>query len=230
MNKHLHDNMTSLEKKLGWFYWAFQLLILPAALPLLNDHFSAPLTETELNFLYFCLNFLLLTVLLHKYLLASCVHGLRRPFYTLQSAFLGLALYWLLTFGINWLIGYLRPDFFNLNDNSIAQMVQQNYTLTAIGTVLLAPVAEEILYRGVIFGTLYHKSRLSAYLISTFIFAAVHLLGYITLYDPQSLLLCLLQYLPAGLCLGWAYARSGSILAPILMHIAINQMGILSMR
>lgn len=222
--------MTSTEKKLGWFYWIFQLLVLPAALPMLNEHFGSPLTETELNFLFFCLNFLLLTVLLHKYLLASCGYGLTHPFRTLRMAVIYFILYWLLSMAASYLALEIDPEFVNANDASIAEMVQAEYTLTAIGTVLLAPIAEEIMYRGVIFGSIYHRSKLLAYIVSTVLFAAVHLMGYITVYEPMQLLLGFLQYLPAGLCLGFAYARSGSILAPVLMHIAINQIGISSMR
>lgn len=230
MFKHLHDNMTPTEKKLGWFYWAFQLLVLPVALPILNQHFGSPLTETELNFLFFCLNFLLLTVLLHKYLLTSCGYGLTHPFRTLRMAVVYFLLYWLLTMGASYLALELDPEFVNANDASIAEMVKEEYTLTAVGTILLVPIAEEIMYRGVIFGSIYHRSKVLAYIVSTVLFAAVHLMGYITVYDPTQLLLGFLQYLPAGLCLGFAYARSGSILAPVLMHIAINQIGISSMR
>ena len=109
-------------------------------------------------------------------------------------------------------------------------MVQENYTFLAFGTVLLVPVAEEALYRGLIFGQIYNRNRLAAYIISSVVFAAIHVISYIGLYEPIHLMLCLLQYLPAGLCLGWAYANSDTIWAPILMHITINQISILSMR
>ena len=44
------------------------------------------------------------------------------------------------------------------------------------------------------------------------------------------LALCLLQYLPAGLCLAVAYEKSDSILCPILMHTVINAIGVYAMR
>lgn len=230
MFKHLHDNMTATEKKLGWCYWLIQLFVLPVALPMFNEHFGNPLTETELNFLFFCLNALLLVLMLHKYILTSCGYGLTHPFRTLRVAVVWFGIYWLLSMAASHVALELDPDFINANDASIAEMAAEEYTLTAVGTVLLAPIAEEIMYRGVIFGSIYHRSRLLAYIVSTVLFAAVHLMGYITVYEPMQLLLGFLQYLPAGLCLGFAYARSGSILAPVLMHIAINQIGISTMR
>ena len=62
---------------------------------------------------------------------------------------------------------FVYPDFSNVNDTSIMELTQQNYTLMAIGTVLLVPVVEETLYRGVVFGSLYKRSRVAAYTVST---------------------------------------------------------------
>ena len=35
-----------------------------------------------------------------------------------------------------------------------------------------------------------------------------------------------LQYLPAGLCLAWAYTKADTIFAPILIHAIINAVSI----
>ena len=230
MVKKLSIPMTHTEQILGWIYWPFQLLFLPVLLTFVNERLPHPLSETQLNFVFFCVNFLVLTVGLGRFLIASGKKALRRPGYTLQSAFFAYAAYYLASMLIGALILWLSPDFLNANDASIAQMLQQEPVLTTVGTVLLAPIAEELMYRGLIFRSLYDRSRVAAYIVSTLVFAAVHLMGYITVYDPLTLALCLLQYLPAGLCLGWAYARADTIWAPILVHIAVNQIGLLSMR
>lgn len=222
--------MTPTEKKLGWFYWAFQLLLLPVILVLLNDHFGAPMTETELNFLFFALNFVLLLLIFHKFVFHSCGVGLRRPLRTLWSAALGFLLYQLASAIAGYMILRLQPDFINANNEAIYDMLDEQYTLIFLGTVVLAPIAEELMYRGLIFGSLYSRSRLLAYAVSSCVFAFVHIDGYITVYDTTTILLCLLQYLPAGLCLGWAYARSGSILAPALAHVLVNLISVNAMR
>ena len=97
-------------------------------------------------------------------------------------------------------------------------------------TVVLVPLTEELLYRGLIFRPLYNKSPLAGYVISTFIFSALHVVSYIGSYSPLHLALCFLQYLPASICLGWAYARSDSIWSPVMIHMTINFIGALSMR
>ena len=152
------------------------------------------------------------------------------PGHCIGSALLGLGLYWGLSYAVQFFILMVDPDFFNVNDASIGVMVQENFALTAIGTVLLVPVAEEALYRGLIFGAVYNRKPLAAYLISSCVFASVHVIGYIGSYEPMQLALCFLQYLPAGIALGWAYARSNSIWSPILMHITINLIGVVAMR
>jgi len=81
-----------------------------------------------------------------------------------------------------------------------------------------------------IFRELYGKSRWAAYLVSIAAFAAVHIIGYLRVYSPMELLLSFLQYLPAGLCLAWSYAKSDTIFAPILIHTAVNAIGISAMR
>ena len=61
----------------------------------------------------------------------------------------------------------LRPDFVNLNDQSIAGMLKNSYWLMGIGTVLLVPMAEETLFRGLIFHGLYSKNKALAFAVST---------------------------------------------------------------
>lgn len=228
--KILTVSITREETVWGWGYMIFQLLILPVLLVVGNRLLPRPFSEAEVNFIFFCINFICVTLIFHRYLIASAKTALDKPFLCLQSAFLGFTAYWLVSYIVGFAITLLHPDFTNLNDSSITEMTQGSYTLMSIGTVLLVPVTEEVLYRGLVFSKLYHRSRILAYVLSALFFSAVHIVGYITLYEPLEIFLSLIQYLPAGVCLAWAYARSDSIWAPILIHITVNQIGILSMR
>ena len=102
--------------------------------------------------------------------------------------------------------------------------------MMALCVVVLVPVVEETLYRGLLFGRLYSKNHFLGYAVGTLVFALVHVLGYVGQYDALRLGLCLLQYIPAGLALSWAYVESDSIWAPVLMHMTINLIGMLAMR
>ena len=41
-----------------------------------------------------------------------------------------------------------------------------------------------------------------------------------------TLILCFIQYLPAGLCLAWTYSKADNIFAPILVHALNNAIAI----
>ena len=215
---------------MGWIYWALQLFVLPVALSACLDIWNLPFSEVQVNFIFFALNFICLTAIMHRFLGRSARGALQRPFLTIRWAGIGYVVFWLLSIVMGTITGYFMPDFANVNDASIQTLVSDNYALTAIGTVLLAPVAEELMYRGLIFDALHRRSPVAAFIVSTTVFAAIHVVGYIGLYDPLTLILCFVQYIPAGLCLGFAYTRSGTIWAPILMHIAVNQTSIMTMR
>lgn len=228
--KQLPISMTANEKRLGWCYWGIQLLVLPAALELLLPFFFPKLSQAEENFIYLALNFLCMSAIMLRFLGQSFRLGFQRPFHLLRSAFFAYVLYWVGFLFIRFALAYLRPEFFNVNDDSVSLLLRENYPLTAIGVILLAPVAEELIYRGLLFGTLHAHNRLAAYALSCIAFSAVHVVGYLGQWDGLTLLLCFIQYIPAGMCLAWAYERSGSIWASILMHIAVNQTSILSLR
>ena len=97
-----------------------------------------------------------------------------------------------------------------------------------LAIAVLAPIAEELLFRGLLFRGLYNRNALLAWSCSVIAFAAVHVLSYIGQYDLTGFLLATLQYLPAGLALCYAYHRSGSIFAPIIMHIFINSLAFIA--
>lgn len=228
--KQLSVPMTQQEILLGYGYLALQLFALPAFLNLGNALLPQPLTDSEFNFLFFALNFLATTVIFRKFLVKNGKVFLSNIAGCLWGSLRGFLAYWILNYATGSMIKLISPDYFNANDSAISIMAYQNINLMSFGTVLLAPVAEELLYRALIFRGFYNQKPILGYLVSTLAFAGLHVVRYIGLYSPLHLMLCLLQYVPAGICLGWAYAKTDCIFAPILMHIAINQIGILSTR
>lgn len=214
----------------GFCYFAFQLLLLPELLKLLNGQLSAPLRDAELNFVFYMINFLAVLLILHDFLGRAAAQATRHPAYLCQAVILGLAAYYACLFTVNWVIGVLVPGFSNYNDSAISAMRQESRLLVVIGTVILVPTAEECFFRGLIFRNLYGKSHWAAYLVSMLAFAFVHILGYAGQYTPLEMLMALLQYLPAGLCLAWSYTKADTIFAPIAIHAAVNFITLTSWR
>jgi membrane protease YdiL (CAAX protease family) len=84
--------------------------------------------------------------------------------------------------------------------------------LVIIAVVIVAPVAEEAFFRGVVFNAWRREAgRRWAFFGSAALFAAIHLS-----------LLSLLPIFVLGLGLAWVYDRTKSLLAPMAMHATVN--------
>ena len=213
---------TGQETVAGGVYLIFQLLLLPGILSFCNAKLTAPLSDAELNFVFYLINFLAAILIYHRLLGNAARQVVQHPAYFCQAVILGLAAYYSLFYFVRWIVSLLVPGFTNYNDAAISNMSRGGYFLMAVSTVILVPPAEECVFRGLIFRNLYGKSRWAAYAVSMAAFACVHILGYVGRYSPLELLMAVLEYLPAGLSLAWAYAKSDTIFAPILMHACIK--------
>ena len=61
---------TSFHQRLwGWIYMGFQLLILPTLLYICNLFFNLQFSDAEINFIFFALNFIFVTIIFHRFLL-----------------------------------------------------------------------------------------------------------------------------------------------------------------
>src|SRR5918994_2234387 len=84
---------------------------------------------------------------------------------------------------------------------------------TAIEFVILAPVFEELIFRGILFATLRKRfSFLTSMFASGLIFALAHGYGVIAF----------LTVLWSGCLWAWAYERTGSVIPGMLAHAVNN--------
>ena len=115
----------------------------------------------------------------------------------------------------------------NPNQEAIVSMTMTDFRSMFALTVLLAPMVEESLFRGVVFGSLYRKNRLLAYLVTIVLFCVYHIWQYVAVYGDPMLLLYAVQYLPISIALCWVYERSGSVWCPIFLHMLLNYLSTL---
>ena len=221
---------TPNETVFGFLYFVLQLIIIPGIVMSVIMMLPRDISITIVNFVYFSVNFVVVLLIFRKFLVANFKSLLAYPWHTLRCAAIGLLIYIAGNTLFDLVIITLVPDFANVNDAAILEMVQKHYTLMSIGTVFLVPIAEECFYRGLFFRNLYDRHPFLAYLVSIVAFSLAHVLGYVGMESFGTLALCFIQYLPAGFALAWSYRRSGSIFAPVLMHMVINQTGMLLMR
>ena len=215
-------NLSNQETIGGFVYLVFELVFLSSILTWINGQLSTPLKTAELNFVFYLINFIAILLIFHGFLGRGLNQLTQHPAIFCQAVILGAVAYFACSWATNWAVRQLVPGFSNYNDEAIAAMFGTNRFLMIIGVVILVPPAEECLYRGLIFRNLYGKSRWAAYIVSILAFAIIHIIGYIGTYTPLQLLMAFLQYLPAGLCLAWAYTKADTIFAPIVIHALIN--------
>lgn len=88
--------------------------------------------------------------------------------------------------------------------------------LVVVAVVFLAPIAEEVFFRGIAFNAwLRERGRVFAYVGSAALFAAIH-----------ASLVSLLPIFLLGLAFGWVYRRTRSLVAPIAMHATFNAVSV----
>lgn len=214
------------ETKIGFVWLGFTLLFAPSVVYLLNSILPNPLSDGLLNTVYYGINFAVIILIFRQYLAASMEAALARPFPVIWYAILGYLGFQVLSELLSGVIFFLYPDFRNVNDDTIFAMLDQDLVPLAMATIFLVPLAEETLYRGLFFRKLFDKKPIAAYLVSMAAFAAIHVMGYVGTYSPLLLLLCFVQYLPAGYCLCWCYRQTGTVLCPVLMHTIVNAVSI----
>ncbi len=207
-------------------YLILYIAVLPWLVPLLASRSGLSFDRIQVNFLYFSLNLAVTLVIFRCFLVQSFRDALTAPGAVLWGTILGYLGSMTLGNFVGSFILQLDPDFANVNDMSINVLVAENFAVMALGGVIMAPIAEELLFRGLIFRGLYDRSPLAAHLVSMALFSAIHITGYIGHFAPKTLFLCFIQYLPVAYCLNFAYRRSGSIVAPILMHMLNNLMAL----
>jgi len=226
----LSVSTTYRETLLGLVYLPISVLVLPVLLNTVPPLLGVVLSDTMLNIVYFLINFLCVCIIFRRFLWANIKTAAAAPWRCLLFTAIGLILYQLATFLLARCILWLAPSFSNVNDNTILELSKEHYAWFSLSVVWLVPVAEETLYRGVLFQGLQRKSRFAAYLLSALVFAMIHILSYLGQHDWLILLLCFVQYLPAGIILAWTYEKTDTMIAPILIHIAVNQIGMTAMR
>lgn len=89
--------------------------------------------------------------------------------------------------------------------------------LFAIIPAVIAPILEEIIFRKIIFGSLYKRTNfIIAALISALIFGIIH--G-----EPQHILI----YASMGFVFAFLYVKTKNIIVPILVHMTLNTISVM---
>lgn len=174
-------------------------------------------------------SFLLTAFVFKSFLTDALEPFFSRLFRSVGSVLAGMAVYIALTMAVGWVLGMLEGDAGVSNPNdSLIETVYDSYRAEVIVmAVLLGPLVEEVIFRGAVFGSLWNRNRAAAYIISWLLFALAHVATYTETYTGWNLPIYLAQYLPFSLAAAWCYQKSGSIWAPVFMHMTANLLSFL---
>jgi len=227
-SRSLGPGLSTAEQVAGFCYLPFFVILLSLGIQWLSGLLDLRLTELQINVAYFVINCIMIWVIFHNFLIRS--FRAIRFWELVQALILGFCLYYAGNLLFGWIVNLLGLTITSFNDQTVMGLISQNKWVMGICAVVLAPIVEETLVRGLLFGVIRRSSRILAYAVTILFFAVMHVWQYLALYDFREVLLAALQYIPAGIALGWTYEKSNTVWAPILLHMTINaiSMGLLS--
>lgn len=219
------NRMSRTQRILGWIWLPMYLLVVPLLVEAYNYANPGALTEGTANLAAYGVSAVVLGLIMFRYWRADFEALLDKPGRSLFSALLALAVNYALSMAVTLLLYALIGDELeNPNNAAMVNIAQTDYGTIKATAVFLAPIVEETMFRGLIFGSIRRKHRILAYVVSTLAFCLLHVWQYIAITGDLTLLIYTLQYIPSAVAFAYCYERSGSIWAPILLHIILNAM------
>ena len=212
--------MTDSERRRGWVFFALYLLVFPYlnawAQRLLMGEGEAPVAEA--NVVYYVLLFALALLVFWTFLrlgFSLLVDWLPENAFAFVTGLAGAGL-------LHFLVTLIPYPVQNPSEMQYLQEFAISPVATAVLLVVLIPLIEETLFRGLVFGSLRQYSRPLAYVVSVLVYALACVWRYaLEIGDPAYLLL-FIQYLPMSLALAWCYDNGGSIWSAVALHMTIN--------
>ena len=219
------DCMTPTQRRLGIVYFPMHVFIRPVLISMLNAYVQTPLNDVTLNIIYYAIGFLFCITAMFRFLRKGFDILADNLMPSLVSMAMGYIFYYILSYGVSALMLYIMSSqpIVNPNDQTVTELIQTGSEKSVIAiSVLIAPIVEEVLFRGVLFGGIRKRSRSAAYIISILLFAFYHIWQYLIAYRDPTILLYMLQYIPAGYVLAMCYEQVNSIWVPIFLHMLLN--------
>lgn len=214
--------MSPLQQKLGWCYLPMHALILPLLVMLYTEFGGSIASEVAVNIAYYALGVAVIAAVFLPYLRREFDILLDRLFFCVRTAIGGFFIMYALTSAATALLLLFESVLQNPNDAQAMEMMKENFGVVKGLSVFVAPIVEEVLFRGVLFGSLRKRGRGKAYIISALVFGLYHVWQSAALSGDWTLLLYAVQYLPVAVVLNWCYERSGTLWTSIFYHIIYN--------
>lgn len=220
--RYWRPQLTQQEQTRGWIFLCLYFLVFPFLMAgfqwVMDNQLEFYLSEADSNVAYYLFSNALVLLVFWSYLRNGLDILLDNLSDNLISVAAGLAV-GLLLGQLSLLIPLPVED---PNTAIYAQQFAHSPYATVAILVFLMPLVEEVLFRGLVFGSLRRKNRLWGYAISITFYLLYSVWTFAFSFgDPRYLLLAV-RTLPAALALTWCYDHGGSIWASIVLHALLN--------
>jgi membrane protease YdiL (CAAX protease family) len=230
MKKTFKLPMTVPERAAGIVYIPIHSFVLPLGLQMLLSVAGFELKAVELTLAVYSISFMFILITSFHFLKNSFSDLFDNFIGAMQSVALGIVVYFIANMAVSFVLLGFMDNIVNPNSQEIMNEAQLNPDAMLVVSVLFAPIVEETMFRGALFGSIRKRARAAAYIVSALVFALYHLWPYF-IYDFHARdMLFALQYIPASLVLAWCFERGGSIWAPITLHALINLIASVSIK
>ncbi len=211
----------------GIIYLPLHIFVMPFAVALVFTRVFSPFgkvpSEATLTLIYYLVAFLFILLSMRGFLKSSFSDFVDRFAAVIQSVLLGYILYIVMLYALTYLLTLLNAQpTANPNNEAVTAQISRHWETMVVSTVLLAPIVEETLFRGILFGLIRRKNRTAAYVVSFLLFSLYHIWTYALKGFDIRFIFYMLQYLPGSIALARCYERSGTIWAPVILHMIIN--------
>jgi membrane protease YdiL (CAAX protease family) len=213
---------TKWEIIFGWVYLFVHMFAFPLLLPYLQQHAFPQMTEIQANALYYGVSLAVVMVVFWKLLRREFDHLLDRFFRCVGGIFISYFLWYALSILMTGFMTSVGLDTTTPNDQAVDLLAKESYNIAMVISVIAAPIAEEVLFRGIAFQSIRKKNRFMAYAVSLLLFGLYHVWQYAVFYQDVKYLLFILQYLPITFALTWCYEYTGSLWPAIFFHASNN--------
>ena len=221
--KRFDDLMMRRERICGFIWLPIHMILLPLFLVPVLYLLIGPekMTDAGSNVIYYMISFLFVLVAFWNYLRESFdrfVGNLRGALLAMAIAY---AIQLVLSLGLQALMGVFG-ELDTPNNDAINELANIEYKKMFAVAVLMAPITEEVLFRGVLFGSLARKHRWLAWVVSIAVFCLYHVWQFAVVEQDWRVLITAIEYIPLSAAITYCYARTETVWTPIFFHIYTN--------
>ena len=228
MDKRIFPEFTSYMTKGEYIKALVWLPVHMALLPILAGVLMQMgyLSESVANFSIYVVGVVYMLLFMGSFLRREFDPFCDRPMYCISEVCGHYLMMWVMNMAVNGLFLLLLPDE-NPNNAAIASMAGVDFGMVSAMAICLAPIVEEVIFRGAIFGLARKRSRVLGYALSMLLFSLYHVWGY-AIENPLYFVF-ILQYLPVSFLLCRCYERTNSLWTCIFFHMLVNGMSMSAM-